>query len=60
MDPKVLIGAHGRVIDTVTELFESGYINNIDELKMYQNNFFKVVQFIYFDLLNYIFCRIAS
>ena len=31
VDPKVLIGAHGRVIDTVTELFESGYINNIDE-----------------------------
>lgn len=26
-----LVGAHGRVIDTVDTLFESGYISNIDE-----------------------------
>lgn len=31
VSPDIIIGAHGRVLDTLNELFDSGYIRNIDE-----------------------------
>lgn len=31
VDPSVILGAHGRVLNTLNTLFDSGYIKNIDE-----------------------------